>query len=81
MVESLRDVSRQGVTCYPTTPREQWVLEWPGQIVLVVTAIFWTQEVGGAIAKPEKGPLQACADHNTAQLTNIVELVSRAGVR
>jgi dynein heavy chain len=62
MVESLMEVSKKGVASYANTPREQWVLDWPGQIVLVVTAIYWTREVGGAIAKNEKGSLQAAAE-------------------
>lgn len=43
MVESVREVCRQGVVSYPTVERERWVLEWPGQVVLVVTAIYWTR--------------------------------------
>lgn len=43
MVESVLEECRRGVLSYPTVPREQWVLEWPGQVVLVVTAIFWTR--------------------------------------
>ena len=58
MVESLREVCKQGVHSYASTPREQWVLEWPGQVVLVVTAVYWTREVGKAMASTEKGTLQ-----------------------
>lgn len=43
MAESIRDTCRLGVAAYATCPRNQWVLEWPGQVVLVVTAVFWTQ--------------------------------------
>ena len=53
MVESLREVCKQGVHSYANTPREQWVLEWPGQVVLVVTAVYWTREVGKAMASME----------------------------
>jgi hypothetical protein len=45
MVESVRECTRQGVAAYPGRPRAQWVLEWPGQVVLVTTAVFWTSEV------------------------------------
>lgn len=52
------------------------MLEWPGQIVLVVTAVYWTRQVAEAMASTEKGTLQVCADANTSQLTDIVNLVS-----
>lgn len=58
MVESLREVCKQGVHSYANTPREKWVLEWPGQVVLVVTGVYWTREVGEAMASKEKGTLQ-----------------------
>eukprot|EP00201_Polytomella_parva_P020499 CAMPEP_0175042260 /NCGR_PEP_ID=MMETSP0052_2-20121109/2450_1 /TAXON_ID=51329 ORGANISM="Polytomella parva, Strain SAG 63-3" /NCGR_SAMPLE_ID=MMETSP0052_2 /ASSEMBLY_ACC=CAM_ASM_000194 /LENGTH=3805 /DNA_ID=CAMNT_0016305023 /DNA_START=33 /DNA_END=11446 /DNA_ORIENTATION=+ len=75
MVESLREVCRQGVISYAASKREKWVLEWPGQIVLVVTAIYWTQDVSNTLAAGEKGALAKCADENTRQLGNIVNLV------
>ena len=76
MVESLRDVTRQGVLSYASTKREQWVLQWPGQIVLVITGIYWTREVTAAISDAsDKTALRSCAERNTAQLTDIVNLV------
>ncbi len=32
MVESIRDITGQGVQAYPAKPRSEWVLEWPGQV-------------------------------------------------
>jgi hypothetical protein len=43
MVDSVHAVIAQGIAAYPATPRHEWVLRWPGQVVLAVTAIFWTQ--------------------------------------
>jgi hypothetical protein len=43
MVASVQETVRKGMAAYPDRPRAQWVLEWPGQVVLAVTAIFWTQ--------------------------------------
>jgi dynein heavy chain len=81
MVESLREVTRKGVASYLNTTRERWVLEWPGQVVLVVTAVFWTREVSEAVASKEKGRLAVCAEHNTSQLTDIVNLVGKIAVQ
>ena len=80
MVESVRETCRRGVLSYPTCEREQWVLEWPGQVVLVVTMAFWTREVTAAISQPAASKaLAACATHNTDQLAKIVNLVRAQG--
>lgn len=55
MVESLRDVCGQGVAAYPGRPREAWVLDWPGQVILVVSAIFWTADVAAAMKSTSEG--------------------------
>ena len=75
MVESVREVCSQGLKAYPATPREQWVLQWPGQVVLTVTAIFWTQEVASAITSGQAGQLAVTAERCTQQLNDVVGLV------
>ena len=49
MIKSLCDVTADSVKAYPVTSRDQWVLDWPGQIVISVSTIYWTQEVNDAI--------------------------------
>jgi dynein heavy chain len=86
MVESMQEVCRKGLDAYPATARSSWVLEWPSQVVLAVSAIFWTQEVSEAMqgAPPAdsakatsggKGALAAVAAKCTSQLNEAVELV------
>jgi len=48
-MESMQEVCRQGLEAYTATPRASWVLQWPSQVVLAVSAIFWTQEVSEAM--------------------------------
>uniref|UniRef100_A0A4W6E1J2 Dynein axonemal heavy chain 12 n=1 Tax=Lates calcarifer TaxID=8187 RepID=A0A4W6E1J2_LATCA len=60
MLRSVRDA-------YAETARSQWVKEWPGQVVLCTSQIFWTLEVHEAI--------RAGADQLQSQLNDIVELV------
>jgi dynein heavy chain len=90
MVESVQEVCRQGILTYASTPRSAWVLQWPGQVVLAVSQIFWTQEVSAAMLGqyPEgadeltsassaggKGALAAVASRCTKQLMEVVEVV------
>ena len=49
MIKSLCDVMGQSVEAYLTTPREKWVLEWPGQVVIAASSIYWTEDVSDAI--------------------------------
>jgi dynein heavy chain len=39
---SLRMVSIKAVEAYKKKPRNEWVLEWPGQVVLAASQIHWT---------------------------------------
>ncbi len=43
MFESIHHVTQLGLEAYAGKPRHEWVLEWPGMVVLVVTAIYWTR--------------------------------------
>lgn len=42
---SLQEVMSEAVTAYPQNPRTDWVLSWPGQVVLASSIIYWTMEV------------------------------------
>ena len=47
MFDAIHDVTGRGIIDYAAKPRSEWVLEWPGMVVLVVTAIYWTKGVDG----------------------------------
>ena len=42
---SLREVMGKAVKAYPLQPREEWVLNWPGQVVIASSTVHWTAEV------------------------------------
>ena len=49
MIQSLKDVMIRAVTGYTQVPRTQWVIEWPGQVVIAASSIYWTADVSNAI--------------------------------
>nr|XP_025044359.1 dynein heavy chain 12, axonemal isoform X2 [Pelodiscus sinensis] len=74
MLKSIHDIIAESRLAYPETERKQWVLEWPGQVVLCVSQMFWTSEVHEAICNGPEG----LEDYYMAlqlQLNDIVELV------
>ena len=72
MRESVKIVALQARNAYTTIPRTDWVLDWPGQIVLCVGSIFWTYHVEQAI---KSGTLDMYLDHLDEQIVQIVSLV------
>ena len=45
MKDSLRESMAQAVDAYVTNSREDWVVEWPGQVVIAASTVHWTTEV------------------------------------
>jgi len=75
MKDSIQKVMGESVASYPTTPREKWILDWPGQIVLGASQVFWTKATGDAIREAGSQGLRNYADTCTKQLMNIVNMV------
>ncbi|XP_065142099.1 dynein axonemal heavy chain 12-like [Paramisgurnus dabryanus] len=74
MLKSVRDVINRSRLAYPETERSQWVREWPGQVVLCTSQMYWTLEVHEAIRGGANG-LKNYYDQLQNQLNDIVELV------
>ncbi|KAK1801742.1 hypothetical protein P4O66_022373 [Electrophorus voltai] len=74
MVRSIRHVIDCSRLAYPETKRNQWVREWPGQVVLCTSQMYWTLEVHEAI-RSGPGGLKNYYDQLQSQLKDIVELV------
>ncbi|KAM9752840.1 dynein axonemal heavy chain 12 [Menidia menidia] len=74
MLRSVRDVVARSRVAYAETVRNQWVKEWPGQVVLCTSQIFWTLEVHEAISSGADG-LKNYYQQLQSQLKDIVELV------
>jgi len=52
MVDSVRKVLGESHAAYSETARNMWVLEWPGQMVICTSSIYWTAEVSDAFKTP-----------------------------
>ena len=60
---------------YATTERNDWVLQWPGQVVLCVNQIYWTAEVERALRTHGSNGVAAYLDTLNSQLKDVVGLV------
>lgn len=51
MMQSLTEIITNAVKEYINSKRDEWVLKWPGMVVLCAATINWTAEVENAIEK------------------------------
>ncbi|NXX96308.1 DYH1 protein, partial [Centropus bengalensis] len=73
MKASVRDSIERSIGVYSETPRTEWVLQWPGQVVIAGCQIFWTKEVSEAL---EAGDLSTrLFPQLSAQLSDLVAVV------
>ncbi|KAJ3049383.1 Dynein heavy chain 7, axonemal [Rhizophlyctis rosea] len=75
MQASIHQQVVNGLKAYTDTARNKWVLEWPGQVVICVSQIFWTKEVTEAIRQGGVAGLKAYRETCTRQLEDVVALV------
>ncbi|KAJ3108807.1 Dynein heavy chain 7, axonemal [Phlyctochytrium bullatum] len=69
---SSEDIMRQ----MPTEgKREKWVLEWPGQVVIGVSSVYWTKDVEFVIMEGRQNGLKKYLEVSIDRLSKIVELV------
>ncbi|XP_054256854.1 dynein axonemal heavy chain 3 [Macrosteles quadrilineatus] len=72
MITSVKDVCNSAIKAYKNVARYNWVLEWPGMIVICASSVHWTAEVATAIQTQTLGPyLQKCNE----QIEEMVDLV------
>ncbi|XP_019508320.1 PREDICTED: dynein heavy chain 12, axonemal [Hipposideros armiger] len=74
MLRSIRDVIAASRLAYPESARRNWVREWPGQVVLCVSQMFWTSETQEVISGGTEA-LKKYYKELQSQLNDIVELV------
>ncbi|KAK9888347.1 hypothetical protein WA026_000602 [Henosepilachna vigintioctopunctata] len=72
MVQSLKDITRDSLTAYPTMDRSEWIVSWPGQIIQCVNSIQWTADVTESI---ENKRLNQQVERCTEQIEQSVKMV------
>jgi dynein heavy chain len=73
--ESVRTLTVASLAEYPTIPRKRWILNWPAQVILGVSCVYWTTEVTIALKEGGGKALQDCNNQLDKQLKDMVALV------
>lgn len=75
MVKSVRDEIGKSWSSYKAHPRTEWVLKWPGQVILAVSQVFWTAEVHRCLDSLVSNAVRQYSDALKTQLQDIVALI------
>ncbi|XP_029805794.1 dynein heavy chain 3, axonemal [Suricata suricatta] len=81
MLASMQEVIRLGIEAYVQVPRNQWVLQWPGQVVICVSSIFWTKEVSQALVEKTLPDFLKKSNNQIAQIVQLVRGKLSSGAR
>ncbi|XP_077976399.1 dynein beta chain, ciliary-like isoform X2 [Styela clava] len=76
MQSTVRKTLQEAVVSYEEKPRDQWLFDFPAQIALTGSQIWWTTEVGIAFEKLEEGFENAMKDYNKKQVTQLNALIN-----
>lgn len=76
MQATVRHEFMESVVAYEDKPREQWLFEYPAQVVLAGTQIWWTTEVNISFARLEEGYENALKDYYKKQVTQLNTLIN-----
>ena len=68
MKESMRQIIRDSLDDYKVKPRTEWVLKWPGQVVIAGCQTYWTMQVSKALEEAK------LPDYHTNQLRELDDL-------
>ena len=77
MKENVSHQFFKGHANYTQRPRLEWLLNWPGQVVLGVDQVFWTLETEEALNSGGNKGLREYEAKCTEQLDGCVELVKK----
>ena len=76
MRSTIREEFDKSMITYENSQREQWLFDYPAQVALAGTQIFWATEVGAAFSKLEEGYEGAMKDYYKKQIGQLNMLIS-----
>ncbi|KAM3592376.1 uncharacterized protein V6R79_017533 [Siganus canaliculatus] len=76
MRSTVRHEMTEAVAAYEEKPREQWLFDYPAQVALACTQIWWTSDVGMAFARLEEGYDNALKEYYKKQVSQLNTLIS-----
>ena len=76
MQETVRYQMNESVSSYEDKPREQWLFDFPAQVALAATQIWWTTDVNMAFGRLEEGYENAIKDYNKKQIQQLNALIN-----
>ncbi|XP_033732158.1 dynein beta chain, ciliary-like [Pecten maximus] len=76
MCSTVRHEMTEAVGGYEEKPREQWLFDFPAQVALCGTQIWWTTEVNIAFGRLEEGYENALKDYNKKQVAQLNSLIN-----
>jgi dynein heavy chain len=72
MKRTVRYYFGEAVVSYEDSPREKWIFDYPAQVSLCGTQIWWTTEVNLAFARLDEGYENAMKDYNKKQVPKLL---------
>uniref|UniRef100_A0A672ZPD5 Dynein, axonemal, heavy chain 11 n=1 Tax=Sphaeramia orbicularis TaxID=375764 RepID=A0A672ZPD5_9TELE len=76
MKDSIRDHLSEAVTMYEDRPREQWILDFPAQVALTGSQIWWSNDMDLVFKRLEEGFESSLRDYNKKQISQLNSLIS-----
>ncbi|KAK6491177.1 dynein heavy chain 11 [Huso huso] len=76
MCKTVRHHITEAVGAYEEKPREQWLFDYPAQVALTSSQVWWTTDVGIAFERLEEGFETALKDYNKKQISQLNILIN-----
>ncbi|KAM9352911.1 dynein axonemal heavy chain 11 [Symphorus nematophorus] len=75
MKECVRGHLSEAVSVYEDRPREQWILDFPAQVALTGSQIWWSNDMELVFKRLEEGFESALKDYNKKQISQLNLLI------
>lgn len=73
---TLNRLFAQSIDAYEEKPRDVWVFDWPAQVALCITQIWWSIEINEVFRKVEEGYDSAMKDYQRKQIMQLNALIN-----